>query len=72
MKAEQYLLNYIEQSHISKDRVREVIGIDLERIIEEQQDLDADDFIRMCLFLGVNPDDVMNVTVQRIDVKHNK
>lgn len=63
MKAEQYLLNYIEQSHISKDWVREVIGVDLEIIIEEQQDMDADDFIRMCLLLGVNPDDVMNATL---------
>ena len=32
MKAEKYLLDYIEQSHISKERVREVIGIDIEKI----------------------------------------
>ncbi len=60
MKAEKYLLEYIEKSHISKERVREVVGIDIERCVANQQDLGADEFIRMCVCLGVNPDDVMN------------
>jgi len=63
MKAEKYLLDYIEQSHISKERVREVIGIDIENLVKNHQDLEADEFIRMCVFLGVNPDDVMNAII---------
>lgn len=63
MKAEKYLLDYIEQSHITKERVQEVVGIDIEKLVINQQDLDADDFLRLCVFLGVNPDDVMNEVV---------
>lgn len=63
MKAEKYLMNYIEQSNISTGQVKADLGIDMDMLMKQQQELLADEFIQLCLYLGVNPDEVMNAVV---------
>lgn len=63
MRAEKYLMNYIEQSNISKGQVKADLGIDMDTLVNEHQELLADEFIQLCLYLGINPDEVMNAVV---------
>lgn len=63
MKAEKYLLDYMKKSNIVSEHVKAEIGIDIEAIVNNNGELMADEFIRMCIYLGVNPDDVMNAVV---------
>lgn len=63
MKAERYLLGYIMKSDIPVDRVKSDIGIDIAEVVRNNRELMADEFIQMCIYLGINPDDVMNEIV---------
>lgn len=58
MKAERYLLEYIQEHAISAKRVEQDTGIDLQRMVEEGKELRADKFIELCLYLGITPDEV--------------
>lgn len=59
MKAERYLLNYIERHNISHQQVEKVAGINMQDYVNNQKELNADEFMKLCIFLGVNPDDIM-------------
>ena len=63
MKAEKYLLDYMLQNSISVKQMELETGINIEDIVVKEQELIADDFISLCLYLGVNPDDIMNFVV---------
>ncbi len=63
MKAENYLLEYILKSDISTERIKSDIGIDIAERVHSNGELMADEFMQMCIYLGINPDDVMNEIV---------
>lgn len=63
MKAEKYLMDHIMQSGISMSQVKKDLGIDMEGLFKNNGELMADEFMRLCIYLGVNPDDVMNSIV---------
>lgn len=60
MKAEQYLLQHIKNQHISPEQMEETLGIHIPRIVEEQRELSADEFIAACLYLGISPEEVQD------------
>ncbi len=64
MKAEQYLIDYMLESNISMNQVEVDMGINLETMIRNKEELRADDFVSLCIYLGVNPDDVMNTVIE--------
>ncbi len=59
MKAEKYLLKYMTQSNMNLEDVRNDLGFDVTKL-RENEELLADEFVRLCVYLGINPDDVMN------------
>lgn len=63
MKAEKYLLDYIIKSNIPMERVKKDVGIDVQALVSSKTELMADEFIQLCIYLGVNPDDMMNEVV---------
>lgn len=63
MKAEQYLLDYMEKSNITIECVQNEIGINMAELANGKGELMADEFIRLCIYLGVDPDDVMHAVV---------
>lgn len=63
MKAEKYLLDYIIKSNIPMERVKNDVGIDVQALVSSKTELMADEFIQLCMYLGVNPDDMMNEVV---------
>ena len=63
MKAEKYLLDYMLQCNISQKQVETDKGFNIEKMIQNKQELKADEFIDLCAYLNVDPDDVMNAVV---------
>jgi len=63
MKAEKYLFNCMKVSGVSIEQVKKDIGIDVGGMEEGTYELLADEFIRLCIYLGVNPDDVMDEVI---------
>ena len=63
MKAEKYLLEYMMKSNIPAERVKKDMGIDVQALVSNRTELMADELIRLCIYLGVNPDDMMNELV---------
>lgn len=63
MKAEKYLLEYMMKSNIPAERVKKDMGIDVQALVSSRTELMADELIRLCIYLGVNPDDMMNELV---------
>ena len=63
MKAEKYLLKHVMQHNISMEQVEKETGIDMQKLKEGHQELMADDFIALCIYLGVNPDEIMEQIV---------
>ncbi len=63
MKAERYLLDYILKNGISVERIHREMGLDMELICKEKKELSADDFVHLCIYLEVNPDDIMKSIV---------
>lgn len=61
MKAEKFLLDYMLQSDIPVDRVKNDVGIDMEELVNSQRDLMADELIQLCIYLGVDLDDMVNI-----------
>ena len=63
MKAEKYLLEHMMKSNIPAERVKKDMGIDVQALVSSRTELMADELIRLCIYLGVNPDDMMNELV---------
>ena len=63
MKAEKYLLEYMMKSNIPAERVKKDMGIDVQALVSSRTELMADELIRLCISLGVHPDDMMNELV---------
>lgn len=63
MKAEKYLFDYMIKSNIPMERVKKDVGIDVQALVSSKTELMADEFIQLCIYLGVNPDDMMNELV---------
>lgn len=59
MKAEQYLLDYILKNDISVEKIQKEVGLNIVSICEKKKELSADEFVQLCMYLGINPDDVM-------------
>jgi hypothetical protein len=58
MKAERYMQEYMEQHNISYDKVKKDTGIDVRRIFYSEKNMLADDFLRLCIYLGIAPEEV--------------
>lgn len=58
MYVERYILNYVERCHLSRDKIREDIGIDLEKIDRNQLELTAEEFIKLCMYLQLSPEEI--------------
>lgn len=58
MKAEKYLLDYIVSHHISLERIMNDTGIDIEKRVRLKQDLIAEEFLTLCTYLGIRPEDI--------------
>lgn len=63
MKAEKYLLDYMIKTNIPMERVKKDVGIDVQALVNSKKELMADEFIQLCIYLGVNPDDMINEVV---------
>lgn len=60
MYAEEYILRHMEKCEISKDKVKEDTGIDFYKIEEKKLELTAGEFIELCMYLSLSPEDIMN------------
>ena len=58
MKVEQYIKKYIEEHDISVEKVKNETGLDLDNIFEKNDNLLADDFLRLCVYLGITPEEI--------------
>ncbi|MCM1157485.1 MAG: hypothetical protein NC300_08010 [Bacteroidales bacterium] len=58
MKAEKYLLKHIAEHNLSLERIKQETGIDLQAQAEEGKELQADDFLRLCVYLGITVEEV--------------
>lgn len=63
MKAEKYLLDYIVNHNITLEQIKKDTGINIGDLADGKEELMADEFIKLCIYLGVDPDDVMNTVV---------
>lgn len=60
MKAENYLLQYILDHNISLAKIEDDTGINLNGVVSKGKDLLADEFVILCVYLGISPDEVKN------------
>ena len=58
MRVEQYLLEYIRQHHLSEEQVERDTGTNLQLLIDQGRELVADEFLHICNYLGITPDEV--------------
>lgn len=59
MNATKRLANYIAQQHISPERVAKDTGVAMEKLVPETDAiLKADEFLELCLYLGIRPEDM--------------
>lgn len=58
MKAEKYLLQHVLEHHISSQKVEADTGINIEKLVSEKKELVADEFLRLCIYLQVTPEEV--------------
>lgn len=58
MKAERYILQYIKDHNISSETIKKDIGLDLDKILKKDGNLLADDFLRLCVYLGITPEEI--------------
>lgn len=58
MRVESYLWKYVRQNGIAADKVAMETGIDLEAMIGEGKELVTDEFLELCAYLGITPDEV--------------
>lgn len=60
MKAERYLLEYMKNANVTTEEMKNSIGIDMQVFEDGKKELMADEFIEVCIYLGVSPDEVLN------------
>jgi hypothetical protein len=60
MYAEKYILEDIERRNISLDKIKEETGIDVTVLMDEGQELNALDFLNLCIYLRISPEDIGN------------
>lgn len=58
MKAEKYLYQHIVQHNISIEQIEFDTGIHIKDIVDNQKELMADEFITLCVYLGITPEEV--------------
>lgn len=58
MKAERYIQQYIKEHNISYEAIKKDIGLDLDKILKKDGNLLADDFLRLCVYLGITPEEI--------------
>lgn len=58
MKAEKYLLDYMTSRSISVEQVESDTGINMKGLSDGKKDLMADEFLQLCVYLGVRPEDI--------------
>ena len=58
MKTERYIQKYITEHNISTDNIKKDTGLDLNFIFENDGNLLADDFLRLCVYLGITPEEI--------------
>lgn len=59
MKVTNRLANYIAQQHISPERVAKDTGVAIDKLlIDTDQVLEAGEFLELCLYLGIRPEDM--------------
>lgn len=58
MKTEKYLLQHMLEHHISSQKMEADTGINIEKLVSEKQELMADDFLRLCVYLHVTPEEI--------------
>ncbi|MCM1499997.1 MAG: helix-turn-helix transcriptional regulator [Clostridium sp.] len=59
MKAEKYILDYMMNRSISVEQVECDTGINLRELSNGKKDLMADEFLQLCVYLGVRPEDIL-------------
>ena len=53
------LANYIAQQHISPERVAKDTGVAIEKLVPETEEtLEAGEFLELCIYLGIRPEDM--------------
>lgn len=58
MKTEKYLLDHMMNNHISVKQVECDMGINMEQLVEENRDLKAGEFLALCAYLNIRPEEV--------------
>jgi hypothetical protein len=58
MYAEKYILEDIERRNLSVDKIKEETGIDVTVLMDEGQELTALDFLNLCVYLRISPEDI--------------
>jgi len=55
----EFFLEYFEKNRINRDYISENTGIEVEKISGNyRQPLTAEEFLKLCLFLGITPEQV--------------
>ena len=65
MKAEKYLLDYIVSHNIPIAQIENDIGINIENRVNEKQDLMASEFLTLCTYLGITPEEVSDQILKK-------
>lgn len=60
MKAENYLLQHILDHNISLVKIEDDIGVNLNGVVSKGKELSADEFMTLCVYLGISADEVKN------------
>lgn len=58
MKTEKYLLEHMNSHHIPVKQVENDVGINMEQLVREEKDLKADEFLSLCVYLGIEPEEI--------------
>lgn len=58
MKTEKYLLQHTLRHEVSLEKMEADTGINLEKLVLEQRELKTDEFLRLCVYLNITPEEV--------------
>lgn len=64
MKTEKYLLEHILNNHISLEQIETDTGINIEQMVRKKKDLKAGEFLALCTYLGITPEEVSDRVLQ--------
>lgn len=58
-QAKKWLIEQMKQNHISPEAIADILEISLENLhVGTGELLDADDFLRICAYLHIRPEDI--------------